>query len=128
MLPGLQGQTMDPSLNGRRTGAKTGFDCTKPLGRADDITYLRCAARVFAGPARFQTVEQALSSSGPMFFADVVQSLGSDDGREVSCALDALRQAGRLGRDGDGRYHLVDGKPGVTSIVGELHRDPNEGA
>jgi hypothetical protein len=39
-----------------------------------------------------------------------------------------LRQAGRLGRDGDGRYHLVDGKPGVTTIVGELHHDPNEGA
>jgi hypothetical protein len=63
-----------------------------------------------------------------MFFADVVASLGSDDGREVACALDALRQAGRLGRDGDGRYHLVDGKPGVTTIVGELHHDPNEGA
>ena len=127
VLPGLQGQTMDPSLNGRRTGAKTGFDCTRPLGRVDDITYMRCAARVFAGPARFQTAEQALAS-GPMFFTDVVQSLGSDDGREVACALDALRQAGRLGRDGDGRYHLVDGKPGVTTIVGELHHDPNEGA
>src|SRR5690348_4611552 len=79
VLQGLQGQTMDPSLNGRRTGAKTGFDCTRPLGRAGDITYMRCAARTFAGPARFQTVEQALES-GPMFFADVVESLGSDDG------------------------------------------------
>ena len=127
VLLGLQGQTMDPSLNGRRVGAKTGFDCTRPLGRADDITYMRCAARTFGGPARFQTVEQALAT-GPMFFADVVASLGSDDGREVACALDALRQAGRLGRDGDGRYHLVDGKPGVTTIVGELHHDPNEGA
>jgi len=127
VLEGLQGQTMDPSLNGRRTGAKTGFDCTRPLARASDITYMRCAARVFAGPARFQTVEQALAS-GPMFFADVIQGLGSDDGREVACALDAMRQAGRLGRDGDGRYYLVEGKPGVTTIVGELHHDPNEGA
>jgi len=127
VLLGLQGQTMDPSLNGRRTGAKAGFDCTRPLARASDITYMRCAARAFAGPARFQTVEQALAS-GPMFFTDVVEALGSDDGREVACALDALRQAGRLGRDGDGRYHLVTGKPGVTAIVGELHHDPNEGA
>jgi UbiD family decarboxylase len=127
VLEGLQGQTMDPSLNGRRVGAKTGFDCTRPLGRADDITYMRCAARTFTGPARFQTVEQALST-GPMFFADVVESLGSDDGREVACALDGLRQAGRLGRDGDGRYHLVEGRPGVTTIVGELHHDPNHGA
>ena len=126
VLLGLHGQTMDPSLNGRRTGAKAGFDCTRPPRRADDITYTRCAARTFGGPARFQTVEQALGS-GPMFFADVVESLGSDDGREVACALDALRQAGRLGRDGDGRYHLVDGKPGITTIIGELHHDPNQG-
>jgi UbiD family decarboxylase len=126
VLHGLQGQTMDPSLNGRRTGAKTGYDCTRPLGRASDITYTRCAARVFAGPARFQTVEQALES-GPMFFADVVEGLGSDDGREVACALDVLRRAGRLGRDGDGRYHLVAGTPGVTAIIGELHHDPNQG-
>ncbi|HZE46848.1 MAG TPA: UbiD family decarboxylase [Xanthobacteraceae bacterium] len=127
VLQGVQGQTMDPSLNGRKTGAKTGFDCTRRFGRAGEITYTRCAAKVFAGPPRFQTVEQALAS-GPMFYADVVESLGSDDGREVACALDALRQGGRLGRDRDGRYHLVTAKPGVTAIVGELYHDPNEGA
>src|SRR5258705_189600 len=127
VLQGVQGQTMDPSLNGRKTRAKTGFDCTRRFGRAGEITYTRCAAKVFAGPPRFQTVEQALAS-GPMFYADVVESLGSDDGREVACALDALRQGGRLGRDRDGRYHLVTAKPGLTAIVGELYHDPNEGA
>ena len=127
VLQGMQGQTMDPSLNGRRTGAKAGFDCTRRFGREGDMTYTRCAAKVFAGPPRFQTVEQALSA-GPMFYADVVESLGSDDGREIACALDALRQDGRLGRDREGRYHLVSGKPGVTAIVGELYHDPNEGA
>jgi hypothetical protein len=91
------------------------------------MTYTRCAAKVFSGPPRFQTVEQALAS-GPMFYADVVESLGSDDGREVACALDALRQGGRLGRDRAGRYHLVAGQRGVTAIVGELYHDPNEGA
>ena len=60
--------------------------------------------------------------------ADIVESLGSDDGREIACALDALRQGGRLGRDRDGRYHLVAGQAGVTAIVGELYHDPNEGA
>jgi 3-polyprenyl-4-hydroxybenzoate decarboxylase len=127
VLQGLQGQTMDPSLNGRKTGAKVGFDCTRPFGREDQINYTRCAAKVFSGPPRFQTVEQALAA-GPMFYADVVESLGSSDGREVACALDALRQSGRLGRDRDGRYHLVTGEPGVTGIVGELYHDPNEGA
>jgi hypothetical protein len=118
--------TMDPSLNGRRTGAKSGFDCTKPFGRDGEIPLVRCAAKVFNGPARFQTVEQALASA-PMFYADVVEAIGSDDGREIACALDELRQKGRLGRDRDGRYHLVAGKPGETAIVGGLYHDPNTG-
>ena len=86
--------TMDPSLNGRRTGAKSGFDCTKPFGRDGQVPLMRCAAKVFKGPARYQNVEQALASS-PMFYADIVESLGSEDGREVACALDELRQAGK---------------------------------
>ncbi len=63
-----------------------------------------------------------------MFYADIVESLGSEDGREVACALDELRHAGRLGRDRDGRYYLHQSKPGMTGIVGELYHDPNEGA
>jgi DNA-binding IclR family transcriptional regulator len=35
-------------------------------------------------------------------------AVGSDDGREVVLALEALRQQGLLGRDGgDGRYSLA---------------------
>ncbi len=127
VLQGILGMTMDPSLNGRRTGAKSGFDCTKPFGRDGQIPLTRSAAKVFKGPARYQNVEQALTAS-PMFYADIVESLGSDDGREVACALDELRQAGKLGRDRDGRYYLSAGKPGLTGIVGQLYHDPNEGA
>jgi 3-polyprenyl-4-hydroxybenzoate decarboxylase len=127
ILTGLMGQPMDPSLRGRRTGAKAGFDCTMPYPRQNEVTLTRCeAARFPGGPARFQTVEQALES-GPMFFAHLVDAVGSTDGREVACALDELRQRGRLGRDRDGRYHRVDGKPGATAIVGELYHDPNSG-
>jgi 2,5-furandicarboxylate decarboxylase 1 len=126
VLQGMMGMTMDPSLNGRRTGAKSGFDCTRPFGRDGEIPLMPCATKVFHGPARYQTVEQALGS-GAMFYADIVESLGSRDGREVACAIDELRQAGRLGRDRDGRYHLVAGKPGVTGIVGALYHDPNAG-
>ncbi len=126
VLQGMMGMTMDPSLNGRRTGAKSGFDCTKPFGRDGQIPLLRCAAKVFTGPARFQTVEQALAS-GAMFYADIVEALGSQDGREVACAIDELRQAGRIGRDRDGRYHLTEAKPGRTGIIGELYHDPNAG-
>jgi 2,5-furandicarboxylate decarboxylase 1 len=127
ILQGIMGMTMDPSLNGRRTGAKAGFDATRPFGRDAEITLMRCAARAFDRPARFQTVEQALAS-GPMFFADIVEGVGSDDGREVASALDALRQAGRLGRDRDGRYELGSFSPGITGIIGELYPDPNKGA
>jgi hypothetical protein len=62
-----------------------------------------------------------------MFYADLVESIGSRDGREIACGLDELRQNGRLGRDRDGRYHLAPSKPGVTAIVGELYHDPNTG-
>ena len=106
--------------------AKAGFDCTKPFGRAGEIPLTRSAAKVFGAPARFQTVEQALAS-GPLFYAEIVEALGSDDGREVACALDALRQRGRLARDRDGHYYLGQFKPGHTGIVGELYHDPNEG-
>jgi 2,5-furandicarboxylate decarboxylase 1 len=126
VLQGMMGMTMDPSLNGRRTGAKAGFDCTKPVGRAGEIPLTRSAARVFAGPARFQSVEAALAA-GPMFYADIVAAVGSEDGREVATTLDLLRQEGRLARDRDGRYHLGSSPRGVTGIVGSLYPDPNEG-
>ena len=126
VLQGMVGMTMDPSLQGRRTGAKAGFDCTKPFGRDGQIPLTRSAAKVFKGPARFQTVEQALGAS-PMFYADIVEAIGSQDGREVASALDALRQNGKLGRDRDGRYHMGAFTAGVTGIVGQLYHDPNEG-
>ena len=126
ILHGIPGMSMDPSLQGRRTGAKSGFDCTKPFGRDGEIPLTRSAAKVFKGPARFQNIEQARATA-PMFYADLVESIGSDDGREIACGLDELRQKGRLGRDRDGRYHLAPSKPGVTAIVGDLYHDPNSG-
>jgi 3-polyprenyl-4-hydroxybenzoate decarboxylase len=126
ILQGIPGMSMDPSLQGRRTGAKSGFDCTKPFGRNGEIPLTRSAAKSFKGPARFQNIEQALTAA-PMFYADLVESIGSRDGREIACGLDELRQNGRLGRDRDGRYHLAPSKPGVTAIVGELYHDPNSG-
>ena len=126
MLTGIMGQTMDPSLQGRRTGAKAGFDCTRPFGVDVGIPQTRCAAKIFDQPARFQTVEQALEAE-PMFYAHIVEAVGSADGRDIACELDDLRQNGKLGRDRDGRYHLFDAKPGTTGIVGEMYHDPNEG-
>jgi UbiD family decarboxylase len=125
ILEGLRGMAMDPSLQGAPTGAKAGFDCTRPLGRDHRVTSWRPAAKRFAGKARHQTVEQALEA-GPLFFSAAMEAVGSLDGREVACALDELRRRGKLGRDRDGRYHLGAFVPGATGIVGELDHDPND--
>jgi hypothetical protein len=61
-----------------------------------------------------------------LFYADIIEAVGSQDSREVTCALDELRQAGRLSRDRDGRYYLGEAKPGSTGIVGELYHDPGQ--
>ena len=126
LVSGMMGKPMDPSLNGKRTGAKAGFDCTMPFGRAQAIVLTRCAAKEFSGVARYQTVEQALEA-GPHYYSHLVEALGSSDGREIALALDELRSQGRLGRDKDGRYHLTEGTPGETSIIGQLYHDPNKG-
>ena len=126
VLTGMTGMPMDPSLDGRRTGAKAGFDCTRPFGKGSEILQMRCAAKSFGGPARFQTVEQALAN-GPMFYTHIVEALGSSDGRDIAVALDELRGKGKLARDKDGRYLLADGTPGKTGIFGEWYHDANEG-
>jgi len=126
VLTGMLGMPMDPSLDGRGAGAKVGFDCTRPFGKGGEIIHTRCAAKVFEGPARFQSVEQALAA-GPMFYTHIVEALGSFDGREIAVALDELRNRGRLARDKDGRYHLADAAPGTTGVVGDLYHDANEG-
>ncbi len=97
---------LDPSLDGRRTGAKAGFDLTLPFGVRErlDLTVSRPPESVAA--ARFDSVENALAD-GAKAFGEIVAALGSDDGREIVRALDRLRSAGKLARDGDGRYRLA---------------------
>jgi hypothetical protein len=109
---------MDPSLDGRRIGAKAGFDCTIPFGRKETVSTKVAMAPAFAGPGRFQTVREALGA-GPIYFVDIMRGLGSNDGREIALELDALRQEGVLCRNSDGQYFLGASKKGVTAIVGE---------
>ena len=101
---GFRTLPLDPSLDGRLTGAKAGFDLTVPFGRPATVETLipeppRLEGRCFA------SVEAALDD-GPKRFDELMAAVGSRDGREVVRALEALRAGGRLGRDGDGRYLL----------------------
>ncbi len=124
---GLPAQRMDNSLDGRREGVKAGFDCTVRFGRENSIMLKPARSQKFShAPARFQTVEQTLEKSDGLYFIELVEALGSNDGREIASALDELREAGKMGRDKFGRYHLTKAAKGSTGIVGELDEDPND--
>lgn len=124
VLERMHGMQMDPSLDGRADGAKAGFDCTRPFGRPRAVTSLVPAAKRLEGPGKFGSVEEALAA-GPLFFVHLMEAVGSSDGREVTMEIDRLRNAGRIGRDADGRFHLVASQPGRTAMVGAPGHDPN---
>jgi UbiD family decarboxylase len=104
VLSGFRAIPLDPSLEGRATGAKAGFDLTVPFGRAPTIETLVPEPPRFEG-RRFASVEAALAD-GPKRFEELMAGLGSRDGREVVLALEALRAARRLVYERDGRYRL----------------------
>jgi 3-polyprenyl-4-hydroxybenzoate decarboxylase len=103
---GYRALPLDPSLDGRTTWAKAGFDLTLPFGKKEEIRFKVPEAPRLEGPARFQTVRAALES-GPLFFGQIMEAVGSRDGREIVCELDEIRVGGGLHRLDDGRYALV---------------------
>ncbi len=96
---------MEPEISDDGTMTKAGFDLTLPYGKADTVGNWIAEAPEIAPKPRFQTVRQALES-GPMFFADLIEALGSDDGREISLDLHALREEGVLDRLENGEWVL----------------------
>ena len=102
---GFRAVPLDPSLDGKRVGAKAGFDLTKPFGKKDTMEYTVPTAPAF-GAAGTRTVIQALTD-GPCTFLELMEATGTRDGREVVRALAPLYDEHRLGRLDDGRYSLV---------------------
>jgi 2,5-furandicarboxylate decarboxylase 1 len=100
--PGMRTLPLDPSLGGRRTGAKTGFDMTWEFGSASRIETSVPAPPLFDG-RRFDSLRDALAE-GPKYFEELMAALGSRDGREIVVALDALRADFGIKRDEYGRY------------------------
>ncbi len=101
---------LDPSLQGARTGAKLGFDCTIPFGKTEAFEFAVATPPSVKTVAPQKSVADALAS-GPASFLDLMAALGSKDGREIVRELDALYAAQRLGRLDDGRYVLKDSNP-----------------
>jgi 2,5-furandicarboxylate decarboxylase 1 len=110
MASGLPGFYADPTADAQRTVAKIGFDLTRPFGQKDTLESRRAfARRIGVEPARYQNARQALES-GPLYFAQIMDALGSRDGRDVAMQLDELREQGILSRLDDGQWTLKTDK------------------
>jgi UbiD family decarboxylase len=96
---------MEPLPDPDGTMVKAGFDLTEPYGRADTVDNWIAVAPELKPAPRFQTVRQALES-GPLFFSQLMEAMGSDDGRELAMELHALREEGVLDRLGNGEWTL----------------------
>jgi UbiD family decarboxylase len=99
---------LDPSLQGSRTGAKAGFDCTKPFGKADAAEFT--VPRAPALPQRQRQPIEAALAQGPATFLELMAAAGTRDGREILRDFDKLYDEGRLTRLDDGRYALNGGR------------------
>lgn len=95
---------LDPSLHGARTGSKAGFDLTFPFGWQKNQEFRVPAPPKFE-PAKRETVREALQS-GPKYFRELMQAMGSRDGRDTTLLLEELRNEGILLRDNNGCYQL----------------------
>ena len=62
-----------------------------------------------------------MEHKGPLFFFELIEIMGSSDGREISVQLDNLREEGLLMRNSDGQYLLGEAEKGSTGLVGEHH-------
>ena len=104
---GFRTLPLDPSLDGKRTGGKAGFDLTRPFGSDLPLHYTVPDPPSLGAP-EFASVREALAD-GPKYFGTLIAALGSRDGREVALALDDLRAQGALMRAGAGMYALSGG-------------------
>ncbi len=102
---GFRAVPLDPSLAGSRTGAKAGFDCTKPFGAGASFDYV--VPEPPSLPDRPNRSIEAALAEGPQTYLDLMAALGTRDGREILPILDRLYGEGRLGRLDDGRYTLI---------------------
>jgi 2,5-furandicarboxylate decarboxylase 1 len=105
VLSDMRFMPMDPSADYTGISAKAGFDLTWAYPRPKSVTARVPEAAKIGGPARFQTVRQALES-GPMHFARLMSVLGSRDGREIVLEVEKLRDDGVLDRNSDGEYYI----------------------
>lgn len=107
--PGHFALSMDPTGE-RGQMTKAGFDLTRDFSAPDIIENRESFAPRLQLQPRFQTVRQALETR-PMYFIELMQSIGTTDGREVALELDDLQRQGMIGRGDNGEWRLTETAP-----------------
>jgi 3-polyprenyl-4-hydroxybenzoate decarboxylase len=102
---GFRAVPIDPSLQGQRSGAKAGFDCTRPVIAGTSARHLiPTPPRLEKSP--YSSIQAALDA-GPATFLELMAACNSRDGRDVLAALEPFYAEQRIARDDDGRYRLL---------------------
>ncbi len=114
----LEGAYMDPTMFEESGAAKMGFDATAPYGRENRVDFWRPRAPHLTAAPRYQTVRQALEAQ-PLFFTQLMEAVGSRDGREVAMELYRLREEGVLDRQSNGEWTI--GKTGTAEAKSVGH-------
>jgi 2,5-furandicarboxylate decarboxylase 1 len=93
----------DPTTSERGTLTKVGFDAT--AGLTDSMEKWRPTPPRVSRERRVGSVLEALQD-GPLYFREIMDALGSDDGREIVLELDELREKGVLARGPNWQWQL----------------------
>jgi UbiD family decarboxylase len=97
---------LDHTIDANNTVAKIAFDCTAPHDTPNDIEHWRPTPPRMANTlARYQTVAQALEA-GPKFFLQIMEGVGTRDGRDVALELEKMRQKDLVHRLPNGEWAL----------------------
>jgi 2,5-furandicarboxylate decarboxylase 1 len=102
---GFPGAYSDPAISENGTLAKVGFDATAGLPGESMEQWRPTPPRV-SRQRRAGSVREALQD-GPLYFREIMDAVGSDDGREVALELDELREEGALTRGPNWQWQLA---------------------
>ena len=114
---GFEGAYMDPTMFEENAATKLGFDATAPYAHEGRVDFWRPNAPHLTGTPRYQTVRQALEAQ-PLFFTQLMDAVGSRDGREVAMELYRLREEGVLDRLPNGEWTLGRTGTAESKFVG----------
>jgi 2,5-furandicarboxylate decarboxylase 1 len=105
VVEGFPAYYSDPTASERGTLTKVGFDATAGLG-GDSMEKWRPTPPRVNRERRVGSVREALQD-GPLYFREIMDALGSDDGREIVLELDELREEGVLTRGPNWQWQLT---------------------